>query len=209
MSLKSKKGVLYNIAMFVFIVGLIVTFVGLRYYEEYQGNIEESKTQQSSQSKYVPPKTTGKTTTNTNPKPKPKPAPKPQPKPKPQIQTATDADYQRLETILPQNEIIQKLPDDARILLSFFNFNTGVRQWERDYLLGKGTATQVDSMPGDLDMKMIMHSRNVPLLKEGNLCDVVQIAKKNGDYATELVKSKTSLLWKYKSIMGYKDCLGL
>jgi len=94
-------------------------------------------------------------------------------------------------------------------LLSFFNFNSGTRQWERDYLIGKGTAQQVSSMPGDLDMKMIMHSRNVPLLKGDNLCSVIATAKKNGDYATEIVRSKASLLWKYKGVMSYKDCLGL
>ncbi|MBD3247152.1 hypothetical protein GF378_00855 [Candidatus Pacearchaeota archaeon] len=208
---KSKKLLGYNIALFVFIVSLIVVFVGLRYYEEYQNNLEEAeKQEQLSQSKYVPPspKPSGNSISN-NPSPKPAPAPRPKPKPKPEIKTASDEDYNRLETILPQNQVIQDLPDNARILLSFFNFNTGERQWERDYLIGKGSATQVSSMPNDLDMKMIMHSRNVPLLKEGNLCNVVATAKKNGDYATELVGSKTSLLWKYKGVMKYKDCLGL
>ena len=43
----------------------------------------------------------------------------------PEIVTASEDDYGRLEDILPQNEIIQVLPESAKIKLSFFNFNSG------------------------------------------------------------------------------------
>ena len=113
-----------------------------------------------------------------------------------------------MEGILPGNEIIQKLPSSGKVSLSFFNFDTGARTWERDYMLTTGAITRVDDI-STADIKLIMHSRNVRNLNANNLCDVIATAKANGDYSSELMISKAKLLWRYKSIMGYKSCLGI
>ncbi len=125
-----------------------------------------------------------------------------------EIVTASEEDYQRLEEILPQNEIIQLLPESARIKLSFFNFNSGSREWERTYILTTGNAIQGEASLSEVDMALIMHSRNLPLLKGDNFCEIIQSAQRNGDFAMETEKSTVSLGWKYKSIIGYRDCLG-
>jgi hypothetical protein len=126
----------------------------------------------------------------------------------PSIITASEKDYQRLEDILPQNEIIQKLPENAKIKLSFYNFNTGERQWERTYILTKGDAVQGDASLSDVDIALIMHSRNLPLLKGDNFCEVINAAQRNRDFAMETERSTVSLAWQYKSVIGYRDCLG-
>jgi len=185
---------------------LIILFMGsLIAFQEYQNHIneqiknsekQETQNSVSQHSTYHAPSNPSQSPIPKNPEPV-------------EIKTASEEDYQRLEQILPQNEVIQALPENAKISISFFNFNTGYREWERDYLLTKAKAVQIDSIPEDVDMKLIMHSRNVPLLKQGNLCEVIAIAKANGDFATETMISKTKLLWKYKSMMSYKECLGL
>ena len=136
------------------------------------------------------------------------PAPQTTPSEPQEIITASEEDYGRLEDILPQNEIIQLLPESAKIKLSFFNFNTGEREWERTYILTTGKAVQGEASLSEVDMALIMHSRNLPLLKGDNFCEVINGAQENGDFAMETEMSTISLGWKYKSIIGYKDCLG-
>ncbi len=120
---------------------------------------------------------------------------------------ATEEDYIRLEEILPQNEIIQKLPESARILLRFYNFDTGEREWEKSYVLTRANA--IETYDEDVDIILIMHSKYLSKLNENNFCFIIKDAKRKGDFANELKISKTKALWRYKSVMSYKDCLGL
>jgi hypothetical protein len=147
----------------------------------------------------------------------PKPAPKPSsprpsgnyvpPPPAQQTSiTASEEDYNRFERIMPQTDLVKDIPEAGKIQMSFFNFNTGYREWERDYILTTGSVT-----PGtadDADMKIILHSRNLPKLNADNVCEIFQQAKKQGDFGSELFISKIKFTWRYKSMMGYKSCLG-
>ena len=129
--------------------------------------------------------------------------------PMPEIvyEPATEADFLRFEDIVRQNEIIQKLPENAKISLSFYNFNNGEREWDGDYLLTKGNVEKIKD--DNVDIKMIMHSKYLSKLDANNFCFIINDAKRHGDFASELLISKTSALWKYKSVMSYKGCLGL
>ncbi|MBU0906569.1 MAG: hypothetical protein KKD18_00990 [Nanoarchaeota archaeon] len=40
------------------------------------------------------------------------------------------------------------------------------------------------------------------------LCEMIQNANANGDLEIEMHSSQTSLLWKYRGMLKYKDCLG-
>jgi hypothetical protein len=126
---------------------------------------------------------------------------------KPVYRTVTSQDYTNLEDVLKNNEIVQKLPDDATILLAFYNFNSGDRQWERSYLLTKGNVEQ--GTTENYDIKLIMHSKYLTVLNQNNLCNVLKTAKNAGDFGSETKLPKISLAWKFKSMLGYKDCLGL
>jgi len=149
---------------------------------------------------------------------KPAPAPKPSsgstprppststPSAPKQIITASLEDYDRFEQIMPKTDLVQALPEGVEIQMSFFNFNTGYRQWERDYILSKGSVKQ--GIPSNPDMKLILHSRNLPNLRQNNVCEIFQKAKKQGDFGSELLISKAKFAWRYKSMMGYKSCLG-
>lgn len=127
------------------------------------------------------------------------------PSPQPVI-TASPADYDRFEEIMPQTDLVQALPEGVEIQMSFFNFNTGYREWERDYILSKGNVRE--GIPSNPDMKLILHSRNLPKLQAHNVCQIFQQAKKQGDFGSELLISKAKFGWRYKSMMSYKSCLG-
>lgn len=122
------------------------------------------------------------------------------------IITASEADYDNLENILPKTPMVQAIPSSGQLTIRFYNFNSGNRQWERGYLLEEGQVTQINSFSTDIDM--IIHSRWLPELNENNLCDTIKSAKANGDFAAETKISKASLLWKYKGMLGFRDCLG-
>jgi hypothetical protein len=174
-----RKLVIYNIILMSVVLLTIIGFIGISY---YNSKTAVSESQSSGGSSSIPSQ--------------------------PVIyEPATEEDYQRLEEILPQNEIIQKLPDNAKIILKFYNFDTGERSWEKSYILTKGNAEQGSA--NDADMDLIMHSKYLSKLTASNFCNIIKSAKANGDFASDLKISKTSLLWKYKSIMSYRDCLGL
>ena len=174
-----KKLFAYNIALIIMVVVLLGVYFGINYYNS-------KKTVSSGQS------VGGGSSYKSSPV---------------IYEPATEEDYARLEEILPQNEIIQKRPDSSRILLRFYNFDTGVREWEKSYILTRGSAER--GYAEDVDMVLIMHSKYLSRLTASNFCNIIKSAKANGDFGSELKLSKTKLLWRYKSIMGYKDCLGL
>jgi hypothetical protein len=120
---------------------------------------------------------------------------------------ADEEDYSNFESIIKQNQMIKDLPDDGTLVLSFYNFYSGDREWEKNYVLTKGNAGQGEA--SEYDIKMVMHSKYLTVLNPNNLCSVIKTAKSNGDFGTETAISKTKLLWKYKSMTEYKDCLGL
>ena len=148
-------------------------------------------------------KTPSSSGTSYNPSPR---TSNPSPPSSPVIITASEEDYERFETIMPKTGLVQDIPEKGKIQISFFNFNSGYREWERDYILTRGNVVQ--GTAGDIDIKLILHSRNLPKLNENNVCEVFQNAKKQGDFGSELIISKMSFTWKYKGMMGYKSCLG-
>jgi len=110
-----------------------------------------------------------------------------------------------LPVYIQKQEMVKSLPDSASIGLKLYNFNSGEREWEESYVITKGKAVlgSVDSC----DLVILIHSKYVPAL--GNFCPTIQKAKTNGDFGIETNMSQTALLWKYKGMMKYKDCLGM
>ncbi len=116
-------------------------------------------------------------------------------------------DYSWVPQKLASNELIQKLPNGVSILLKFYNFNTGFREWEKMYYIENN---QVKEVPSDVDADIIMiiHSKYLIEFKTKEFCEVTKKANANGDLGLDSEMSKTSLLWKFRSMMGYADCFG-
>jgi len=114
--------------------------------------------------------------------------------------------YHNLAQAFSGSSMVQDLPKDSKIVLRFYNFNSGQREWEKSYIMTKGNVEE--GYTDDADLVVIMHSRYLQGLTNKNFCSAVQIAQKNGDFGTESELSKATLLWKFKSMMKYRECFG-
>ena len=115
--------------------------------------------------------------------------------------------YDNLASTLSRTNMIRDLPDDAVILLQFYNFNSGERAIEKSYVLTQGEIKE--GTTDNEDILIYIASKYLEQLTTANFCSIVQEAKSNGDLGIELKSNKVSLAWKYKSMMKYKSCLGL
>lgn len=114
--------------------------------------------------------------------------------------------YGNIESYLSGNSLVRDLPEGAVINLRFYNFNSGERQWEKSYILTKGSARE--GLSESADIELTLHSKYLAAFTNQNFCGVVKQANANGDLGFESSLSKVSLLWKFKSMTKYKDCLG-
>ena len=91
-----------------------------------------------------------------------------------------DVNYNNLKRVFSSSDIVNDLPKDASIVLSFYNFNTELRQWEKTYTIKKGEV--IDGKIEDPDMEIIIHSKYLEPLNNKNFCSVFQEAKENRDF---------------------------
>jgi len=114
--------------------------------------------------------------------------------------------YTNLASELSKNSMIKTIPDNAVLLLKFYNFNSGEREWEKSYILRKGKVTEGEEKA---DITLTLDSKYLKELTNNNFCSIIKLAKKNGDLGFETSLSTTSMLWKFKGMMKYKDCFGI
>lgn len=117
-------------------------------------------------------------------------------------------DYAKLEGMLSKNSMISSLPEGSKLLLKFFNFNSGERQWEKFFLLQKGLVKETSNPNEEADIILSLHSKYIPQLTETNFCSIIQTANANRDLGFETALSKTALAWKFKSLYGERACFG-
>jgi hypothetical protein len=118
------------------------------------------------------------------------------------VQTGLTAS--NLPEFLQNQQIIRDLPDDARISLQLYSFSSGQRQWENSYSITKGKVVQ--GKMDNPDIVIWIHMKYLP--EFGNFCSAVKKARANNDLGTYSDLSMAKLLWKYKTMLKYKDCLG-
>lgn len=120
---------------------------------------------------------------------------------------ATPITYENIEKVLSGNDMIKMLPENSEVSLKFYSFNTGSRVWENSYVLKKGIVKEGTSANPDITLSM--HSKYFNELTDQNLCSTIKKAKNNNDLGAEMRISYAALLWKYRSVLKYKDCFGL
>jgi len=107
---------------------------------------------------------------------------------------------------IEENEVVMSLSKDAVLNVKFYNFNTGVRQWDASYVITKGSMKEGYDSNADADI--IIASKYAAYLAS-DFCGTMKKAKEAGDLGLELKKGKAGLLWKYRGVMQYKSCLGM
>lgn len=113
-------------------------------------------------------------------------------------------DRQQVIETIEQSPFTQDVPKKGVISLRFYKFDEGERVWQDRFLIGPGTILS----SGEPDLSIIMHSSYIGELQTRNLCDVIQEAQRNGDFAVDLKRNKAILLAKYAGMMEHRSCLG-
>lgn len=97
--------------------------------------------------------------------------------------------------ILEQNSFIKDLPANAVISL----------KTDTDYYsLRRGSVT--NGRAGSYDFEISLPGKYIGMI--GDLCSAIKTAKANGDMGWSSNLGTTALMWKYKSMMKYRDCFG-
>lgn len=115
-------------------------------------------------------------------------------------------DYGNLAQAFSGSSMIQDLPENSVVLLRFYNFNSGEREWEKSYIMTKGEVKE--GYVDNADLIVFIHSKYLASLTNKNFCATVQAAQRNGDFGTESELSDIKLLWKFKSMLEYRNCFG-
>ncbi|MEK6855565.1 MAG: hypothetical protein AABX66_00225 [Nanoarchaeota archaeon] len=119
---------------------------------------------------------------------------------------AIPINYTNIESQLSKNSMIKALPDDSSILLRWYNFKSGSREWENSYLLKNSGVKKATTSEVEADITISINSKYILQLTNRNFCEIIKKAKKNGDLGIETDMSAISLGWKFKSMLKYKDC---
>jgi len=116
--------------------------------------------------------------------------------------------YQNIEQKWSGMGLVQDMPKSAEILLRFYNFNTGERQWEKSFVITKGSLKE--GWTDNPDITVIISSKylNGGGLTDQNFCSVIQKAQADGNFGFETHVSDAALLWKYSGMKKYSNCLG-
>ncbi len=120
--------------------------------------------------------------------------------------TTNPVTYANIESYLSSNQVVKALPSSAAITLKFYNWDKGYREWEKSYILTKGSAAE--GVAEDPDMTIIVASRYISQISSLGLCGVISQAKANGDLGTRTERSNLALMWKFKGMFSYRECLG-
>jgi|APSaa5957512622_1039677.scaffolds.fasta_scaffold18252_2 hypothetical protein len=120
--------------------------------------------------------------------------------------SAKNIDYNNLESFLETTKFVQDIPGDSTILLRFYNFNSGDREWEKSFILEKG-AVQEGNVDNP-DLIITIDSKYLPELNSQNFCSTASKAKRNGDLGYSYEISTAKLAWKLKSLNKHKSCFG-
>lgn len=114
--------------------------------------------------------------------------------------------YDNLDDYMSNNIIVKELPDDVVMLLKFYNFDSGEREWEKTFVIEK--ARVYEGSVDNPDLIILLHSKYLAEWNNRNFCTIMTKASNNGDLGYESSLSTVELAWKFKSLMEYKDCFG-
>ena len=120
---------------------------------------------------------------------------------------ATDITYDNLANHLSRNAVVKDLPGGTKVLLRFYNFDSGVRSFERSFVL-----TNSEVYEGEIDnpdLTLFIASHYLEEWNSRNFCNIMSNARNNGELGYESSLSSIKLAWKFRSMNKHKSCFGL
>jgi len=115
-------------------------------------------------------------------------------------------DFNSLLNSMKDEPFVQDFPKTGSLRMRFYHFTQGCRIWDKSYYISGGTVIESNNKA---DIDVWMHSDYVEMFKTKDLCEVLETSRNNGDFGQWSDLSQTTLLWRYKSMLKYKDCLGV
>ncbi len=121
------------------------------------------------------------------------------------VQEQVEVTKENFEVFLESQKMIIDLPLDSLLLLKLYNLNNGNKNWEESYILKKGKVEKGNLENPDITIFLSSeYIKNLP-----NFCNILKLAKANGDISYDTKMNQISLLWKYRRMMKYRNCFGL
>ena len=112
--------------------------------------------------------------------------------------------YENFAEVISKNSMIKALPKDEKILLRFYDFNSGERTFDKSYYLSAGRIEETKDESAEI--VVLMHSKYMNGLTNKNLCSTFKKANQNRDFGIESSLSDVKMAWKFRALMKYKDC---
>ncbi|MBD3252648.1 hypothetical protein GF386_02875 [Candidatus Pacearchaeota archaeon] len=194
------KRIFLTLIILIIITGLIlISYSGYRFYKSSKDVPENTKEQTSQASRPSSTKPSSSSSTSKPRKPKINPC-------KNINDTYKLPDFNQLMNLMKNQDLVKDVPKKGSIKIRFFHFTQGCRIWDKTYILSGGIIEEKNT---DTDIYVQMHTDYAKKINESNLCDIIIEARNNGDLGQWTDLGKTTLLWRYKSMMKYKGCLGL
>lgn len=116
--------------------------------------------------------------------------------------------YSNIERELSRSDIVQALPKYSIILLKFYNFESGEMEWEKAYIIEENKVKETNDFNKYSEITFSIHSKYLEGLTNKNFCEVIKQAKEKGDLDIKTELSTIRLIWKFKSMYDYRECLG-
>jgi hypothetical protein len=111
--------------------------------------------------------------------------------------------YENFINVVSTNSIVRALPKDAEVLIRFYNFKSGQRQFEKSYLI---TDRIIETNRETAEVIIFLDSKYLSDLTNKNFCSAIKRANQNSHLGFETSLSKTKLAWKYRALLNYRDC---
>lgn len=112
---------------------------------------------------------------------------------------------ENLAQVLSEQKMVKEMPKNGAIMLKLFDIEN--REWvvKKAYIITRGKV--VEGSVNDADMTITINSAYLNDIGK-DLCAAVRKANDNFDLDFDSKMTTTALLWKYKSMLKYRDCFG-
>ncbi len=107
---------------------------------------------------------------------------------------------------LEGNSMIKSMPKKGSVLLHFYKFENGNREISQTYSVVGNDVSNGNNLVDESDLEIYIDEKYISEMGKG-FCSALKKANNNGELEIELKKSEGEILFKYRGLLKYKDCL--
>jgi hypothetical protein len=145
--------------------------------------------------------------------PKPSQTPRPSAPSKPYVNPCANLNdtyqlpnFDELKNSLQNEDFVQDLPSKGSVRLRFFHFVGPCRIWDKAYYITRGL---VEEKNQKADIDIWIDSKYADMFQTKDMCEVINLAREEGALGQWSDMTEAGLLWRYKSMLKYRECMGV